>query len=85
MNTLESHCSLLKGSLLSTADMRLEVLQLHRKLNQEKTKSTALMQEMSTPQNIHRWRKLGHKDPKEWNFYQRVKDCRSDYSPKQAN
>lgn len=45
------------------ADMRQEVLQLNRNLAQERVKAKALEQEMTTPMNIHRWRKLTGKDP----------------------
>ena len=54
---------LLTQGLFNTMNMRHEVLQLHRDLNQERVKSRALEDELSTPLNIHRWRKLTGKDP----------------------
>lgn len=47
--------------------MRQEVLQLNRVYCQERVRTTALENEMSTPMNIHRWRKLSgiDKDKKE--------------------
>lgn len=63
IQSLRSQCNILKRGLENTTDMRHEVLQLHRKLNQERTKAKVLEDEMKTPMNVHRWRKLGHRDP----------------------
>lgn len=63
IQSLRSQCNVLKRGLQNTTDMRHEVMQLHRKLNQERTKAKVLEEEMTTPMNVHRWRKLGHKDP----------------------
>lgn len=60
---LRSQRNLLTRGLANTADMRQEVLQLNRVLTQERVRSKALEQEMMTPMNIHRWRKLSGKDP----------------------
>lgn len=60
---LRSQCNVLKRGMENTFDMRHETLQLHRKLNQERTKVKALEEEMLTPMNVHRWRKLGWRDP----------------------
>jgi hypothetical protein len=38
--------------------MRQEVLQLNRVIVQERIKTKALADEMKTPLNVHRWRKL---------------------------
>lgn len=64
IKSLRSQCNVLKRGLQNTADMRHEVMRLHRKLNQERTKAKVLEQEMVTPMNVHRWRKLHHHDPK---------------------
>ncbi|CAG9806741.1 unnamed protein product [Chironomus riparius] len=63
IQSLRSQCNVLKRGLENTTDMRHEVLQLHRKLNQERTKAKVLEDEMKTPMNVHRWRKLCHRDP----------------------
>lgn len=63
IQSLRSQCNVLKRGLENTTDMRQEVMQLHRKLNQERTKGKVLEDEMKTPMNVHRWRKLGHRDP----------------------
>ena len=60
---MRSQRNLLTRGLANTADMRQEVLQLNRVLTQERVKARALEQEMMTPMNIHRWRKLSGKDP----------------------
>lgn len=60
---LHSQKNLLSRGLANTADMRQEVLQLMRNLTQERVKAQALEEEMITPMNIHRWRKLTGKDP----------------------
>jgi hypothetical protein len=39
-------------------DMRQEIFHLERDLTQEKLKCRALEEELQTPLNIHRWRKL---------------------------
>lgn len=60
---LRSQRNLLTRGLANTADMRQEVLQLNRVVTQERVRAKALEQEMMTPMNIHRWRKLSGKDP----------------------
>lgn len=63
---------LLTRGLYNTIDMRHEVLQLHRDLNQERVKSRALEDELSTPLNIHRWRKLTGKDPEKMDLIVKI-------------
>lgn len=63
IGNLRSQRNLLTRGLANTADMRQEVLQLNRVLTQERVRAKALEQEMMTPMNIHRWRKLSGKDP----------------------
>lgn len=72
IQSLRSQCNVLKRGLQNTTDMRQEVLQLHRKLNQERTKAKVLEEEISTPVNVHRWRKLSYRDP---NRYELLKKC----------
>lgn len=63
VNNLRSQRNLLTRGIANTADMRQEVLQLNRTLVQERVRSKALSNEMNTPMNIHRWRKLSGIDP----------------------
>lgn len=63
---------LLSRGLLNSIDMRHEVLQLHRELNQERVKSSAFEAELSTPLNIHRWRTLSGKDPEKMDLIVKI-------------
>ena len=70
-----SECNILKSGLANTADMRHDIFQLHRQLNQERIKSNAIEQEMLTPMNTHRWRKLSYRNEKQMSLmikYQRL-------------
>lgn len=69
---LRSQCNVLKRAMENTFDMRHETLQLYRKLNQERTKVKALEEEMLTPMNVHRWRKLKWRHPERMNL---MKKC----------
>ncbi|XP_063706391.1 cilia- and flagella-associated protein 58-like [Culicoides brevitarsis] len=63
IQNLTSKCDLLARDAINTADMRQEVIQLNRALTQERVKVKALEDEMLTPTNVHRWRKLLGNDP----------------------
>ncbi|KAG5681693.1 hypothetical protein PVAND_011104 [Polypedilum vanderplanki] len=63
IKNLRSQRNLLARGIANTADMRQEVLQLNRVLVQERVRSRALENEMTTPMNVHRWRKLNGIDP----------------------
>lgn len=63
---------LLTRGLCNVIDMRQEVLQLGRDLTQERVKSRALEEEMSTPMNIHRWHQLSGKDPEKMDLIFKV-------------
>ncbi|CAO1386852.1 unnamed protein product [Diamesa tonsa] len=67
IKNIRSQRNLLTRGISNTADMRQEVLQLNRIYCQERVRTKALENEMSTPINIHRWRKLSgvDKDKKE--------------------
>lgn len=70
-----SECNILKSGMANTADMRHDIFQLHRKLNQERIKSKAIEQEMLTPMNTHRWRKLSFRNDRQMSLivkYQRL-------------
>ncbi|KAL1376627.1 hypothetical protein pipiens_004341 [Culex pipiens pipiens] len=72
ISNLRSQRNLLARGLANTADMRQEVLQLNRVLNQERVKARALEDEMLTPMNVHRWRKLTGKDPEKMDLIVKV-------------
>lgn len=69
---LRSQRNLLTRGMSNTADMRQEVLQLNRVLTQERVRAKALEQEMMTPMNIHRWRKLSGRDPDKMDLIYKV-------------
>ena len=55
IKNLRSQRNLLARGSANTADMRQEVLQLNRVLVQERVRSRALENEMTTPMNVHRY------------------------------
>lgn len=61
-----------KGSGPIIEELRREVLQLNRELLQEKTKVTALSEELENPMNVHRWRKLEGSDPATFELIQKI-------------
>lgn len=63
IQNVRSQRGLLAMGLANTADMRHEVLQLHRDLLQERVKSKVLERLTSSPTNVHRWRQLKGRDP----------------------
>lgn len=63
IQNLRSQRNLLARGISNTVDMRQEVLQLNRVIVQERVRAKALENEMTTPMNVHRWRKLGGIDP----------------------
>lgn len=79
---LRSQRNLLTRGLANTADMRQEVLQLNRVLTQERVKVKALEQEMMSPMNIHRWRKLGGEDPSKMDLILKVQTLQRLVIPK---
>jgi len=63
IKNLRSQRNLLARGSANTADVRQEVLQLNRVLVQERVRARALENEITTPMNVHRWRKLSGIDP----------------------
>lgn len=64
--------SLNKGSGPQIEEYKRDVLQLQRELLQEKTKVTALSEELENPMNVHRWRKLEGSDPATFELIQKI-------------
>jgi chromosome segregation ATPase len=60
------------GSGEQIAELRREILHLQRELLQEKTKVTALSEELENPMNVHRWRKLEGSDPATFELIQKI-------------
>ena len=61
-----------KGMGNNTDELRREILQLQKELLQEKTKVTALSEELENPMNVHRWRKLEGSDPATFELIQKI-------------
>jgi hypothetical protein len=64
--------SLTQGIGPQMEEFKREVLQLQRELLQEKTKVTALSEELENPMNVHRWRKLEGSDPATFELIQKI-------------
>ena len=64
-----------KGSDGKTNELKREILHLQKELLQEKTKVTALSEELENPMNVHRWRKLEGSDPATFELIQKVRDA----------
>jgi predicted RNase H-like nuclease (RuvC/YqgF family) len=60
------------GSGCVIEKLRRDVLHLQRELLQERTKVTALSEELENPMNIHRWRKLQGSDPATFELIQKI-------------
>merc|ERR1711939_126274 len=61
-----------KGSGAKIEFLRRELLHLQKELLQERTKVTALSEELENPMNVHRWRKLEGSDPATFELIQKV-------------
>ena len=69
---LQREVVIYKTSGGSTDELRRETLALQRELLQEKTKVTALSEELENPMNVHRWRKLEGSDPATFELIQKI-------------
>ncbi|EDV30418.2 LOW QUALITY PROTEIN: uncharacterized protein Dana_GF23279 [Drosophila ananassae] len=72
IKNLRTERDVLRADRESAADLRQELLQMHRMLNQERIKARALQDEMVTPMNVHRWRSLSGKDPEKMDLLGRI-------------
>ncbi|XP_039300285.1 cilia- and flagella-associated protein 58-like, partial [Nilaparvata lugens] len=62
----------LSKALNNTTDFRSEIYHLERDLAKERLKSKALEEELQTPLNVHRWRKLEGSDPSKLELIQKI-------------
>lgn len=69
---LQRELNITKGSNNKIDGLKREVLHLQKELLQEKTKVTALSEELENPMNVHRWRKLEGSDPATFELIQKV-------------
>ncbi|XP_047351046.1 cilia- and flagella-associated protein 58-like [Vespa velutina] len=72
VNKLRTEKVLLMKSINNTSDMRYEIFHLNRNLTRERLKVMALEEEMQTPLNIHRWRKLEFSDPSSYEMLSKI-------------
>jgi chromosome segregation ATPase len=63
---------LYSGSGDQISELKKEILHIQRELLQEKTKVTALSEELENPMNVHRWRKLEGSDPATFELIQKI-------------
>ncbi|XP_011154123.1 cilia- and flagella-associated protein 58 [Harpegnathos saltator] len=63
---------LLTKNIANVSDLRQEIFHLNRDLAKERIKVTALEEEVQTPLNIHRWRKLEGTDPATFELIKKV-------------
>ncbi|KAL2726697.1 cilia- and flagella-associated protein 58-like [Vespula squamosa] len=72
VNKLRTEKVLLMKSIDNTSDMRHEIFHLNRNLTRERLKVMALEEEIQTPLNIHRWRKLEFSDPSAYEMLNKI-------------
>ncbi|XP_054727601.1 cilia- and flagella-associated protein 58 [Anastrepha obliqua] len=76
IKNLRTERNVLRKDRENAADLRQELLQMHRLLNQERIKARAMQEEMLTPMNIHRWRNLKGRDPEKMDLIMRIQSLR---------
>ncbi|XP_068157412.1 cilia- and flagella-associated protein 58 [Drosophila tropicalis] len=76
IKNLRTERDVLRADRESAADLRQELLQMHRMLNQERIKARALQDEMVTPMNVHRWRLLSGRDPEKMDLLDKIQILR---------
>jgi peptidoglycan hydrolase CwlO-like protein len=64
--------ALLKAQHNNGQTYKHEILRLQKELLQEKTRVTALSEELENPMNVHRWRKLEGSDPATFELIQKI-------------
>ncbi|CAL7944366.1 unnamed protein product [Xylocopa violacea] len=69
---LRTEKTLLMKNIANMTDLRQEVFHLNRDLTKERLKVMALEEEVQTPLNIHRWRKLEGSDPSTYDLLKKI-------------
>ncbi|EGD80250.1 hypothetical protein PTSG_10926 [Salpingoeca rosetta] len=69
---LKRERSLLSKNVSNIEELRRELFKVQRELLKEKTRCKALEEEVQTPMNVHRWRKLEGSDPKTFEMIQKI-------------
>ncbi|CAD6992534.1 unnamed protein product [Ceratitis capitata] len=76
IKNLRTERNVLRKDRENAADLRQELLQMHRLLNQERIKARAMQEEMMTPMNVHRWRSLKGRDPEKMDLILKIQALR---------
>lgn len=69
---LQRKVSIAKGGVVNIDDIARELIQKHRELLREKAKVKSLSEELESPMNVHRWRKLEGSDPATYEMIQKI-------------
>ncbi|XP_055851683.1 cilia- and flagella-associated protein 58 [Episyrphus balteatus] len=85
IHNLRTERNVLRKDRECAADLRKELLQMHRVLNQQRIKARALQDEMLTPMNIHRWRNLRGRDPEKMDLIQKIQVLRKQILAQNVN
>ncbi|XP_015433569.1 PREDICTED: cilia- and flagella-associated protein 58-like [Dufourea novaeangliae] len=72
VKNLRTEKTLLTKNINNMSDLRQEVFHLNRDLTRERLKVMALEEEVQTPLNIHRWRKLEGSDPSTYELLKKI-------------
>jgi chromosome segregation ATPase len=72
LKDLQRELNILKNNNHKIDGLKRDVLVLQKELLQERTKVTALSEELENPMNVHRWRKLEGSDPATFELIQKV-------------
>ncbi|CAG2227319.1 Cilia- and flagella-associated protein 58 [Mytilus edulis] len=69
---LRGQKAVLQKKVADTDELRMETYNIQRELLRERTRCTALEEELLNPMNIHRWRKLEGSDPSTYEHIQKI-------------
>eukprot|EP00397_Hematodinium_sp_SG-2012_P012112 GEMP01012273.1.p1 GENE.GEMP01012273.1~~GEMP01012273.1.p1 ORF type:complete len:841 (+),score=238.85 GEMP01012273.1:28-2550(+) len=73
ISKLRKEFNLARGQIANIQDLRKEIFALEKQLLQEESRKQALVQELSNPLNVHRWRKVEGSDPQTFELLNKVK------------
>eukprot|EP01029_Cantina_marsupialis_P014449 TRINITY_DN31894_c0_g1_i1.p1 TRINITY_DN31894_c0_g1~~TRINITY_DN31894_c0_g1_i1.p1 ORF type:complete len:835 (-),score=281.00 TRINITY_DN31894_c0_g1_i1:303-2807(-) len=72
LSMFKSELEATKKSISNKETFRTEILNIQGKLQEAKLRTTALLQELSRPINVHRWRKLKDEDPQRKKLIEKI-------------
>lgn len=74
ISKLRAEFNVARGQISNIQDIRKEIFSLEKQLLQEESRKQALVQELSNPLNVHRWRKVEGSDPQTFELLTKVKN-----------